>query len=280
MRQFSAEHMAALAATALAAAVAVWLARRRPRWVVPFARGLALVMLGLYATEHAVNVARGTWTLDGDLPLFITDAVTVVTVVALWRPRPLLTELVYFWGLTASLLAIVTPDLGYAFPDVLYFTYFSEHSGPVVAACLFVFGLRLLPRSGSVWIIFGATLIFTGVAAIGNVLTGGNYMFLRRKPGQSSLLDLMGPWPWYIVSAAALALILFLVLDTVARLLRPRERDLAPVADVFVGRNRHPSNMTHLNTRWVLLGALLVAAVVTVVLVLVYTDGGGGGGGY
>jgi uncharacterized membrane protein YwaF len=38
-------------------------------------------------------------------------------------------------------------------------------------------------------------------------------MFLREKPGRASLLDLMGPWPWYIPAAALLALALYVLLD-------------------------------------------------------------------
>jgi uncharacterized membrane protein YwaF len=38
-------------------------------------------------------------------------------------------------------------------------------------------------------------------------------MFLRQKPAAPTLLDLMGPWPWYILSGSVLAAILFLALD-------------------------------------------------------------------
>jgi uncharacterized membrane protein YwaF len=38
-------------------------------------------------------------------------------------------------------------------------------------------------------------------------------MFLRRPPGNWTLLKLLGPWPWYIVSAAGVALVLLAVLD-------------------------------------------------------------------
>ena len=51
------------------------------------------------------------------------------------------------------------------------------------------------------------------LAAAGDLLFDGNYMYLRHRPRGGSLLDLMGPWPWYIASAAALALALFWLLD-------------------------------------------------------------------
>ena len=72
------------------------------------------------------------------------------------------------------------------------------------------------------------TVGFAALAAVGTVATGGNYMFLRRKPARGSLLDLMGPWPIYIVAAAALGLVMFLALDALARPLRRRPRTGAP----------------------------------------------------
>ncbi len=50
-------------------------------------------------------------------------------------------------------------------------------------------------------------------AAVATLLTGGNYMFLREPPEEASLLDLLGPWPWYVVGGAVLAVVLLAVLD-------------------------------------------------------------------
>jgi hypothetical integral membrane protein (TIGR02206 family) len=131
-------------------------------------------------------------------------------------------ELVYFWALSASLQAVLTPDLGQSFPDVLFFTYFATHSGAIAAACLLVFGARHPPRPGAVWRAYAITVAFAGLAALATLVTGGNYMFLRRKPTHPSLLDLMGPWPLYIPVAAALGLVIFLALAALARPISPR----------------------------------------------------------
>jgi hypothetical integral membrane protein (TIGR02206 family) len=229
MQQFSGAHIAALIATAVGAVLLVAGARRRgDAWAVPVARGLAALILAAYLVEHLTYALRGTWTIRVNLPLQLTDAVTLISVAALWRPQAvLLVELVYFWALSASLQAVLTPDLGQTFPDVLYFTYFATHSGAILAACLLVLGCRHLPRPGAVWRVYGITAAFAALAAIGTALTGGNYMFLRHKPTSGSVLDFMGPWPWYILAGAALGLAMFLALEALARLVQRRGERVA-----------------------------------------------------
>jgi hypothetical integral membrane protein (TIGR02206 family) len=214
VNQFAGEHVAALAAMAALATLSTWAARDRPgAWIVVFARTLAVLMLAAYLAENIAIVVRGTWSLERSLPLQLTDAVTIVAALALWNPRPLVFELAYFWGLTASLQAVLTPDLDSAFPSLFFFTYFATHCGAVVAAVFLAWGCRLVPRQGAVVRIFAATAAFAAVAGLGDLLTGGNYMFLREKPETASLLDLMGPWPWYILTGALLAIAMFAALD-------------------------------------------------------------------
>jgi uncharacterized membrane protein YwaF len=89
-----------------------------------------------------------------------------------------------------------------------------------VAAFLLVFGLGLYPRAGAAWRVFGLTLCFAAAVGVADVITGGNYMYLRMKPAHNSLLSVMGPWPWYIPSAAVFGLALLLALQWVADRLR------------------------------------------------------------
>jgi hypothetical integral membrane protein (TIGR02206 family) len=209
----------ALLATAGVAVLLVTAARRwGDAWAVPAGRVLAVVILGGFVCEQLTYALRSEWTAEVNLPLQLTDAVTLVSVAALWRPESaLLVELVYFWALSASLQAVLTPDLGQAHPDLLFFTYFATHSGALAAACLLVFGTRRAPRPNAVWRVYAITLAFAGLAAVGTLLTGGNYMFLRHKPARGSLLDFMGPWPVYILAGALLGLVMFLALAALAR---------------------------------------------------------------
>jgi len=217
LKQFSTPHLAALGALAVLAVASVWAARSRPgRWLEVFTRLLALAILAGWVGEYVADGVEGTWSAQYGLPLQLTDAVSATAILALWTRRALLVELTYFWAMTASLQAILTPDLGQSFPSVYYFTYFTYHVGAVVAACLLVFGCRLYPRRLAAWRAFAATLCFAAIAGIGDVITGGNYMYLRSKPAHNSLLSVMGPWPWYIVSAAAVGLAMLLALALLA----------------------------------------------------------------
>ena len=226
MEQYSGEHVAAIIAMVCSAALAVWWPRRSgSRSSRRAARGLAVLIAGAYLAEHLTYAARGDWTASVNLPFHLSDVVTVVAVAALWRPQALLlVEALFYWAFSASLQAVLSPSVGEAFPGVLFFTYFATHAGVIVAASLLVFGCRRLPRRGAVVRVYGLTLVVALAAGVASVATGGNYMFLRAKPPEASLLDLMGPWPWYIVGGAVVALIVLLALAALVEVLRRRER--------------------------------------------------------
>jgi hypothetical integral membrane protein (TIGR02206 family) len=214
VEQLSIEHLVALGFTAAIAGGVVVAARLRPGgWEALFARALATVLALNLVAYHVLRIAQGSWSAEIDLPLHLTDAAAIVAVLALWAPRPLSFELTYYWGLTAALLAILTPDLGQAFPSFFFFAYFVSHSGVVVAAAFLAFGVGLVARAGAVWRVWLATAAVAAIAALANLATDGNYMFLAERPGDPTPLDLMGPWPWYIATAAVVALALFALLD-------------------------------------------------------------------
>ena len=74
----------------------------------------------------------------------------------------------------------------------------------------------MYPGPGAVARVYAASLAWTALAGAGDLITGGNYMYLRYKPVHGSLLSLMGRWPWYIVETMVLALVMLLALWAIA----------------------------------------------------------------
>jgi hypothetical integral membrane protein (TIGR02206 family) len=239
VRQFSIAHLAALGVLAVGAVLAVWMPRRHPGpWIRRAAWAIAATIFAGWAGEYLADMLIGTWTVKYTLPLQLTDAVSVASIIGLLTGRQRFIELVYFWAFSASLQATVTPDLSSTFPDVFYFTYFLYHIGSLLAACLLVFGCGLYPRPGAMWRVYVITLGWAALAGIGDVVTGGNYMYLASKPIHNSLLNLMGPWPLYILSAAALGLVMFLVLDAIAKAAERHDTRRGPMIQGYHWRVR------------------------------------------
>ena len=215
MDHLSPQHVAVLVATAVACLALGLAARRSPgaRWITPVARGLAVLLVLNEIAFHVVHQLDQGLSARGDLPLHLTDAATIAAVIALWSRSALAFELTYFWGLTATVQALLTPDLREGLPDYRAWWFVIAHSGVVLAAVFLAWGQRRTPRPGAVRRVVLWSLAVTALAAAGSLAFDGNYMFLREPPPTGSLLDLMGPWPWYIVSAAALAVALFWLLD-------------------------------------------------------------------
>jgi hypothetical integral membrane protein (TIGR02206 family) len=195
---------------AAVACAALCAAGRRGR---PAGRVLGLVLLAVATSWVVQSAVQGPWTAAGSLPLPLCDAALVVAGVACWWPHPLLVELTWFWGMAGTLQAVITPDLGVAFPHLLFFEYVVGHLGIVAAALYLVTGLRIAPRRGAVARTFAITLAYTALVGVADAATGGNYMFLRSRPATWSILSVLGPWPWYIPGAAAVALVLLVLLD-------------------------------------------------------------------
>ena len=210
----SLEHLATLGVIAVCIAALVASARLWPgAWTIAACRALALVILVNECSWWVWLSFQHTWSASYALPLQLCDVVAFVAAAALWFRQPLLVELTYFWGLAGTANGLISPDLPDHFPSYLFLQYFIAHGAIVAAALLLVFGLRITPRQGAVARVIALTLTLVVIDAGVNLLTGGNYMYLRHTPGVASLLDLMGPWPWYIVAAAGLAVAIFVALD-------------------------------------------------------------------
>ena len=219
----AAEHVGAVAVIAAVAAALVAAARLRPGdWTKLAARAVAALLIAAevgWWIYLAVTGASGA-ELATALPLQLCDTAIFVAALALLLRTQLLVEVTYFWGLAGTIQALITPDLPQHFPSFPFFQYYVAHGGIVAAALFLVVGLGRWPRRDAVLRVLVITVAYVFVVGAIDAATGANYLYLRSKPASGSLLDLLGPWPWYIAWAALIGTALLLVLDAPFRFLR------------------------------------------------------------
>lgn len=165
-----------------------------------FAVAILLVVLPLqvvyFTPEH--------WSIQRTLPVQLCDLASVTAAYALWTHRRWAAGLTYYWGLTLTTQAVATPDLATPFPEPIFLLYWAMHIGTVWAAVYLTWGRGITPD----WRSYRFAIVTTAVWAVAvlalNQALDTNYGYLNAKPNSASILDLLGPWPWYVVAEAAI----------------------------------------------------------------------------
>lgn len=209
----TAEHTWPLVVIAVAVPFAILAARRLPReWVDPGGKALAVALVLAEAAWWILSIVENRWSLQYNLPLHLCEAACFVGAVALWWRQQFAFEITYFWVLGGSLPGLLTPNIPGHFPDAVYFQYYAEHGVLVLASLYLVFVMHMRPAKGAVGRVCWATVAYAIPVGAVDYLTNGNYLFLRNLPPTRTLLDYMGPWPWYLVTLTVLAVVIFTLL--------------------------------------------------------------------
>lgn len=223
---FGASHLSALAATAVAGLGMIALARggRHPALVRLCEWLLAVVLALLPWSNMVVQLMESSFNIQSGLPCHYCDLVAFTGALALWTHRQLFCEICYFFGLAGTLQGLLTPALQKDYPDPAYFYFFVGHGAVVIAALYVVAGLRRPPLPGAVkraMIVMSIYALSIGgfdavIRAVHGIPpgapTGTNYGFLCYKSPNPSLLDYLGPWPWYIASLWVVGLLFYTIL--------------------------------------------------------------------
>lgn len=207
-------HLIALAIIILFNVGLIYVGRRADAVARARLRGaLAAILLVNEAAWHVWNWAVGRWTLQTMLPLHLCSVMVFASAAMLLTRHYTLYELLYFLGIGAASQALLTPDLGiYGFPHFRFFQTFISH-GLIVTAAVYmtlVEGYRPYWRSLVRVAVLGN--LYMIVIFVLNQVIGSNYLFIARKPDTPSLIDVLGAWPWYILSLEAIAVVLCLLL--------------------------------------------------------------------
>ncbi|MBU9713393.1 TIGR02206 family membrane protein [Bacillus tamaricis] len=158
------------------------------------------------------TVTFDLWNVRNNLPLHLCTISLILSCYMLWKKSYPVFEIIYFFGIGGALQALLTPDLFYTFPHFRFFHFFLAHIAIILAILymIFVLHFRITFQSAA-----KSFLILNGVALLVfwiNQAIGSNYMFLARKPAGPSILDFLGPYPWYILSLEAIVIGMFILL--------------------------------------------------------------------
>ena len=191
--------------------------RRSPVVALPITRAeLAFFCLTAYGySQYAWSTCQHSLQLDQTLPFHLCDVAGFLAGYALLSRKPWAQELTYYWGLAATIQALVTPALSYTFPHLTFFSFFLHHFA-IVGAALFIplcdAWRPSQPWWSSPWRAFLSVNVYMMVAGVINFKLGTNFGFLARPPDTPSLIDHLGPWPYYILAFEVIALLLFFIL--------------------------------------------------------------------
>lgn len=169
-------------------------------------RSNQLAYLALAIRWHWVAPPHG-------LPLELCDVAVWLAVAALAGGPAWTGEALWFTALAGTTQALLTPDLGVPWSSYPAVKFFLGHGGTVAATLFLVFAGRLRPRRGAWWRVLLLVDAYAASMLALDLAAGTNYLYLRAKPAAPSLLDWLGPWPWYLLAAEALAAGAFFLLE-------------------------------------------------------------------
>lgn len=167
---------------------------------------LALVL------EAIVLVDAQDYDVRTDLPVYLCDIITVMLPVVVYHRNRKWIGILYFWALAGTLQALLTPDIDHGFPSFHFFRYFIMHCG-IVLTILFVVIVWKIRIRWRDW--FNAVLfaqLYLLVIHVYNQVMDTNYSYTIKKPDGTTVLDLFGEWPWYILGGELMMVFLFTLL--------------------------------------------------------------------
>lgn len=170
--------------------------------------GVALSLILFEMLNHAWMYANGVWKLGRSMPLELCNIGLILSIFLLVSGKKLYFELLFFISLLGSTQAIVTPALTYDFPHFRFFHFFYAHMAIVWISLYFMWVKGFYPSFKSVLKLLAFVNLLFPIILYVNKAADGNYWFLRHKPDSPSFLDLLGPYPWYIISLETLLITL------------------------------------------------------------------------
>lgn len=184
--------------------------------LTPYRRVLRLTVgWGLIFSRLSLDIwyiATNNWQITTSLPLELCSIATIMGGIMLITKNRFLFEVFYFIAIGGAIQAIITPDLNFGFPQFRFLQFFFDHMLLIISPIILIVFYQYHITFKSLIKSFVTLNVIALIVFIVNHIISANYMFLINKPQAGSLLDFLGPYPYYLISLEAVTFIIFLIL--------------------------------------------------------------------
>ena len=155
----------------------------------------------------------GWWTVQWMLPLNLCTVLIWLTGFMLIFKNHTIHEFCYFLGIGGAIQYLATPDLGiYGFPHFRYFQTFTSHGLLVTCAIYMTVVEGFRPTWKSFLRVVVVANLYLFVMYFVNLGLHSDYLDINAKPATASILDLLPPWPYYIIFMEIIGIVTCLLL--------------------------------------------------------------------
>jgi hypothetical integral membrane protein (TIGR02206 family) len=179
--------------------------------------GVGISLIIIEVTYHFWMYVNDIWDVSHSIPLELCSLSLILAATLLLTRKKLIYEILLFTALLGASQAIFTPLLNFDFPHFRFFHFFYTHLMMIWVVLYFTWVHGFRPTIWSVVKMFVFLNVLMPIIMFINKAIDGNYMFLSHKPNSASLLNLLGPYPWYILSMEFLLITLSFIVWLIFR---------------------------------------------------------------
>ncbi len=168
-----------------------------------FAKIVAIAVLGVKIAELLFRHHYYGETVDELLPLHLCPIVIILSIFMMFFHSEVLFQPVYFWSIGAF-FSIIMPDIRDGMSNFASQSFFITHFFILFSTAYAFVHFRFRPTKAGFLCSFLLLVTLAFIMYFVNNKLGTNFLYVNHPPVTKSLMDFMGPWPYYIFSLAGI----------------------------------------------------------------------------
>ena len=168
-----------------------------------FAKIVAIAVLGVKIAELLFRHHYYGETVAELLPLHLCLIVIILSIFMMFFHSEVLFQPVYFWSIGAF-FAILMPDIRDGMSNFASQSFFITHFFILFSTAYAFVHFRFRPTKAGFLCSFLLLVTLAFIMYFVNNKLGTNFLYVNHPPVTKSLMDFMGPWPYYIFSLAGI----------------------------------------------------------------------------